>query len=115
MVSALRNDGCQGEQEYADAVAEDCLSKEQMLQNWAYAGERLAGSLTSEITGLFRSGTEQVLDSNSLESLITLNPLTTPAMAAEHPEAPKLFGIRLSQETMQLVCAIQQRRCHRRR
>ena len=115
MVSALRNHGCQGEQESADAVAKVYLSKAQMVQNWAYAGERLAGSVTSEITGLFRSLTEQVLDSYSLESPITLNPLTTPAMAAEHPEAPKLFGIRLSQETMQLVCAIQQRRCYRRR
>jgi len=115
VVSDLRNHGCQGEQESADAVVEGCLSKAQMLQNWAYAGERLAGSVTSEITGSFRSVTEQALDAYSLESPVTLNPLTTPAMAAEHPDAPKLFGIRLSQETMQLVCAIQQRRCHRRR
>ena len=29
-------------------------------------------------------------------------------MASEHPDAPKQFGIRLSQETMELVSAIQQ-------
>jgi len=29
-------------------------------------------------------------------------------MASEHPDAPKQFGIRLSQDTMQLVSAIQE-------
>ena len=29
-------------------------------------------------------------------------------MAQEHPDAPKQFGIRLSQETMELVSAIQE-------
>ena len=29
-------------------------------------------------------------------------------MASEHPDAPKQFGIRLSQETMELVSAIQE-------
>jgi len=31
-------------------------------------------------------------------------------MANEHPDAPKQFGIRLSDETMELVTAIQQHR-----
>jgi hypothetical protein len=35
----------------------------------------------------------------------------TPAeMASEHPDAPKQFGIRLSEDTMELVSAIQQYR-----
>jgi len=38
----------------------------------------------------------------------TLNPLPPPAMASEHPDAPKQFGIRLSQETMELVSEIQE-------
>jgi len=38
----------------------------------------------------------------------TLSPLPRPAMASEHPDAPKQFGIRLSQETMELVSAIQE-------
>jgi len=38
-------------------------------------------------------------------------PFTNPsAMASEHPDAPKQFGIRLSQDTMELVSAIQQYR-----
>ena len=31
-------------------------------------------------------------------------------MASEHPDAPKQFGIRLSEETMELVSAIQEYR-----
>jgi hypothetical protein len=31
-------------------------------------------------------------------------------MASEHPDAPKQFGIRLSQDTMELVSAIQEYR-----
>ena len=41
------------------------------------------------------------------KSPATLNPLPPPAMASEHPDAPKQFGIRLSQDTMELVSAIQ--------
>ena len=42
------------------------------------------------------------------KSPATLNPLTPPAMASEHPDAPKQFGIRLNQDTMELVSAIQE-------
>ncbi len=44
------------------------------------------------------------------ESLATLDPLPPPAMASEHPDAPKQFGIRLSNEVMTLVSAIQEHR-----
>ena len=33
-------------------------------------------------------------------------------MARQHPDAPKQFGIRLSEETMELVSAIQEHRIH---
>jgi hypothetical protein len=44
------------------------------------------------------------------ESPATLDPLHAPAMASEHPDAPKQFGIRLSNEVMTLVSAIQEHR-----
>ena len=42
------------------------------------------------------------------KSPATLNPLPPAAMASEHPDAPKQFGIRLNQDTMELVSAIQE-------
>ena len=42
-----------------------------------------------------------------VDSPATLHPLPQAAMANEHPDAPKQFGIRLSEETMELVSAIQ--------
>jgi hypothetical protein len=36
-----------------------------------------------------------------------IKPLAPPAMASEHPDAPKQFGIRLSEDTMKLVSQIQ--------
>ena len=40
----------------------------------------------------------------------TLNPTSTAEMANDHPDAPKQFGIRLSEETMKLVSEIQHHR-----
>ena len=42
------------------------------------------------------------------KSPATLNPLPPAAMASDHPDAPKQFGIRLSSDTMELVSAIQE-------
>ena len=42
------------------------------------------------------------------ESPATLNPLEAAAVAHDHPDAPKQFGIRLNQDTMELVSAIQE-------
>ena len=42
------------------------------------------------------------------ESPATLIPLIPAEMAHDHPDAPKQFGIRLSQDTMELVSAIQE-------
>ena len=44
------------------------------------------------------------------ESPAKLHPLAPAEMASEHPDAPKQFGIRLSEETMELVSAIQEYR-----
>jgi len=44
------------------------------------------------------------------ESPATLKPLASAAMAYDHPDAPKQFGIRLSEETMKLVSEIQHHR-----
>lgn len=44
------------------------------------------------------------------KSPATRDPLPTPAIATEHPDAPKQFGIRLSNEVMALVSAIQEHR-----
>jgi hypothetical protein len=38
----------------------------------------------------------------------TLEPITPAVMASEHPDAPKQFGIRISDDTMELVSAIQE-------
>jgi hypothetical protein len=39
-----------------------------------------------------------------------IKPLAPAAMAYDHPDAPKQFGIRLSEETMKLVSEIQHHR-----
>jgi len=83
VVSALRNHVCQWEQQSADAVADGRLSNAVMLQNWSFAGELLAGVVSTEISGLFskslnarlgdlsatshRSVADQILDAVALE------------------------------------------------
>ena len=42
------------------------------------------------------------------DSPATLNPLISAEIADDHPNTPKQFGIRLSQDTMELVSAIQE-------
>jgi hypothetical protein len=44
------------------------------------------------------------------KSPATLSALTPPAMASEHPDAPKQFGIRLSDEVMAMIGKIQEYR-----
>ncbi len=43
---------------------------------------------------------------------VRLQPLGTQSMAREHPDAPKQFGIRISNEVMELVAEIQDHRRH---
>ena len=83
IVASLRNHVCGWEQQSTDAVAEGRLSNAVMLQNWSFAGELLAGVVSTEISGLFskslnarmgdlsatphRSVADQILDAVALE------------------------------------------------
>ena len=85
--ASLRNHVCTWEQQSADAVADGRLSNAVMLQNWSFAGELLAGVMSTEISGLFskslnarfgdltpttrRSVADQVLDAVALEVAAT--------------------------------------------
>ena len=87
IVASLRNHVCQWEQQSSDAVAEGRLSNAVMLQNWSFAGELLAGVVSTEISGLFsqslnarlgdltttphRSVADQILDAVALEVVAT--------------------------------------------
>jgi len=83
IVASLRSHVCQWEQQSTDAVADGRLSNAVMLQNWSFAGELLAGVVSTEISGLFskslnarlgdltttphRSVADQILDAVALE------------------------------------------------
>ena len=83
IVASLRNHVCQWEQQSSDAVAEGRLSNAVMLQNWSFAGDLLAGVVSTEISGLLsksltarlgdlsatshRSVAGQILDAIALE------------------------------------------------
>ncbi|MCS5706907.1 hypothetical protein NZK27_11965 [Synechococcus sp. FGCU-3] len=43
-----------------------------------------------------------------MASTARINPLHPKPVAQDHPDAPKQFGIRLSQETLELISAIQE-------
>ena len=79
IVSALRNQCCQWEQQSIDAAADGRLSNALMLENWAFAADLLAGLVSTEVSALFgqaldarltwsstRSG-DQLLDALTLE------------------------------------------------
>ena len=53
IVASLRNHVCQWEQQSSDAVADGRLSNAVMLKNWSFAGDLLAGVVSTEISGLF--------------------------------------------------------------
>jgi len=83
IVASLLNHVCEWEQQSSDAVADGRLSNAVMLQNWSFAGELLAGVVSTEISGLFsqslnarlgdlttkphRSVADQILDAVALE------------------------------------------------
>ena len=83
IVASLRNHVCQWEQQSADAVADGRLSNAVMLKNWSFAGDLLAGVVSTEISGLLskslnarlgdlsttshRSVADQILDAVALE------------------------------------------------
>ena len=81
IVSALRNQCCQWEQQSIDAAADGRLSNALMLENWAFAADLLAGVVSTEVSSLFgqavdarmnwgnatRSVGDQLLDALTLE------------------------------------------------
>ena len=80
IVSAIRQQCCQWEQDSMDAVADGHLSNALMLKHWSFAADVLASKVTSEFTALFskalnaqingsstRSVEEQMLDGMALE------------------------------------------------
>jgi hypothetical protein len=84
IVSAIRQQCCQWEQESIDAVADGRLSNALMLEHWAFAADLLASAVSTEFTALFakalnaqingnstRSVQEQMLDAMALEVLAT--------------------------------------------
>lgn len=84
IVSALRNQCSQWEQDSIDAVADGRLSNALMLEHWAFAADLLASTMSTEFTALFckalsaeingsstRSVEEQMLDALTLEALAT--------------------------------------------
>ena len=84
IVSVIRDKVCQWEQESCDAAADGRLSNAQMLEQWAFAADLLAGMVSSELTSLFlqvlnakaapnRSFQEQVLDALTIEVAASQN------------------------------------------
>ena len=84
IVSAIRQQCCQWEQEPIDAVADGRLSNALMLEQWSFAANLLASAVSTEFTALFskalnaqingnstRSVQEQMLDALTLEVLAT--------------------------------------------
>jgi hypothetical protein len=81
IVSALRNQCCQWEQESSDAAADGRLSNALMLEHWAFAADLLAGAVSTEFSTLFgkaldarinwgstvRSVEDQMLDTLEIE------------------------------------------------
>lgn len=81
IVTALRDQCCQWEQDSADAVADGRLSNALMIEHWAFAAEILASKVGSEFASLFgravdarlnwssatRSVEEQMLDVLAVE------------------------------------------------
>ncbi len=58
IVSVLRNQCCQWEQDSADAIAENKLSTALTLEQWAFASDLLSRVVATECSALF----SQVLD-----------------------------------------------------
>jgi hypothetical protein len=78
VVAALRDQRCQWEQQSSDAAADGNLSSALMVQNWAFAADILATTVSTQFSALFaqaftarfgdlsatihRSAADQVLD-----------------------------------------------------
>ena len=53
IITALRDQCCQWEQESSDAAANGCLSNALTLEHWAFAADLLSTTISIELSGLF--------------------------------------------------------------
>jgi len=83
LVFAVRDHVCQWEQQSSDGVSAGRFSNAEMLKNWPFVGDLLAGVVSTEISGLFskslnarfgdlstpshRAVADQILDTVALE------------------------------------------------
>jgi len=85
IVSALRNQCCQWEQQSSDAVADGRLSSALMLENWAFAADLLAGVVSTEVSSLFSQAVDARMNWSSTRSVgdQLLDALTLEVAAAQ--------------------------------
>jgi hypothetical protein len=69
IVTALRNQCCQWEQQSADAAADGCLSSALMLEHWAFTADLLAGAVSTEFSALFGKALDARLNWSSTRSV----------------------------------------------
>ena len=93
IVASLRNHVCTWEQQSSDAVADGRLSNAVMLKNWSFAGDLLAGVVSTEISGLFSQSLNARFADLSTTSHRSVADLMLDAIVLEvasAQEAPKL-------------------------
>jgi hypothetical protein len=65
IVTAIRNQCCQWEQDSADAAADGRLSNALILRHWAFAADLLASRVSSEFSALFVRSLDARMNWNS--------------------------------------------------
>ena len=65
IVTAIRDQSCQWEQDSADAAADGRLSNAVMVQNWAFAADLLASKVSGEFAALFSRALDARLNWNT--------------------------------------------------
>ena len=69
IVTALRNQCCQWEQDSADAIADGHLSNAVMLEHWAFAADLLSATVSTEFSALFGKAMNARLSRSSARSV----------------------------------------------
>jgi hypothetical protein len=92
IVSALRNQCCQWEQESSSAAADGRLSNALMLEHWAFAADLLAGVVSTEVSTLFGQALDARMNWSSTRSVgdQLLGTLTLEIASAQHEPIPAL-------------------------
>ena len=91
VVTSLRNQCCQWEQQSADAVADGNLSSAVMLEHWAFSADLLASTVGNEFSTLFVQALDARMNWKSTFRTVEQQLLDTLALevasAQEQPEA----------------------------